>query len=138
MQSYFSFFVIQKILLIPHFPCVMRAQRSFSPRAQNAIPEQDSTEGTIGWELAVNFFDFATRVRSRILAEAGTNFVTNSVPKSPKFFRPFFSWAQEIHSKSTSPAGPKSTPMLDTFSQWSFWVLDPGLRRCFWTPIFLC
>ena len=36
--------------------------------------------------------------------------------------------SQNVHARSTTPKFPKSTPILQTFSQWLLWVLDPGMR----------
>ena len=73
---------------------------SFSPMAQNTNPELASTEGTIGSPWT---FVFVARIRFRIL-ETGTNFVTDSVPKSPRNFQPFFKstppcWARKTEKK---------------------------------------
>ena len=71
-------------------------------------------------------------LRSRILRETGTNFVTHFVTNfvtnwpeiAPNFFRPF-SLPQRIHAKSTPPLGPTSTPILENV----FSVVSLGARH---------
>ena len=100
-------------------------RRSFSPRAPNTIPERASTEGTIGWELAVDFWFGSTKP-----VPNHANFVTNSVPKSPRLF-----------SALVFPAPKKTTPNtrhLRGQDPRQFCKEFPSGCRCFWMPIFLC
>ena len=127
-QSSFTIFgFAPNLLFILPFPCALRA---FSEGL--SAPElgtQSRNEEAQRW-----IFDFAARIRSRILLETGTNFATNCPEIAPKFFGPF-SLPLKIHAKSTPLSGPKSTPTLETF----FSVLSlGGLRCCLWMPIFLC
>ena len=68
-------------------------------------------------------FDFAAQIRVRIFLKDGA----------------LSSLTKKIHAKSTPPKKIlKSRPILKHFLNGFFWALDPGMRRCFWMPAFLC
>ena len=93
-------------------------QVSLNPRAQNA---------KLGWELAVDF-DFAARIRSRILLETGTDFVThfvtnfvmNFVTKSPRSLSGLFSLPPKDPRQIHATFGAKIHASLGNFFLNSF------------------
>ena len=114
-RSFFTNFFAKSVLFILSFPCIV------SPFSGGLSVRELRTQkqgGSSPW-----IFDLAARIRSRILLETGTNFVThfvvnfvtNIVPKSLRIVSGLFSLSQKIHAKSTPPSGPKSMPILETF-----------------------
>ena len=124
---------------IPPFPCVLRGffRGSVSPRAPNTIPERGITEGTrvgarrrsliLRHESGPEFYRKLARILSLILPQDHAEFLT------PFFHAPKKSTPNPRHLRGQNPC-----QFWELFSQWFLWVLDPGLRRCFWIPIFLC
>ena len=133
-NSFMTFFCPQNFV---HPTLSLRTiSESLSDRQLRTQSQNEETQREVGWELAGNFV-LTSRIRSRIFwgrHEGGHEFCHEI---APKFFSPF-SLPQKIHFKSTPLSGPKSLSICISFPQWFLWVLDPGLRPCFWMPEFLC
>ena len=84
----------------------------------------------IGWK---ELTEFAPRnsVSPKKLTEFG---VWNRTPRNR--IRPVSD--QNIHAKAAPSRIPKSTQFRKLLSHWFRWVLNPGFRRSFWMPAFLC
>ena len=96
-------------------------QGSFSPRVQNAIPEWESTDGTkVG--IPRGFLILRHRF--------GCGFSWKTVP--------FLPCTKRNTPNLCHPKNHKAQATFKAFSQWFLWALDPGMRRCFWMPAFLC
>ena len=80
-------------LLILTFPSVLRAfpegPQSESTEHNPGTSKHRGQGGSSPW-----IFDLAARIRSRISPETGTNFVTNSIPKSSQYVSVLFLCAQ--------------------------------------------
>ena len=92
----------------------------FRTQSRNEQAQMES-----GWELPVFFFDFAAQIRVGIFLKDGALSSLSKKKNTPNL---------------PHPKTPKVHAHFKTFSQWflRLCVLDPGMRRCFWMPVFLC
>ena len=122
----------------------MLSLKAFSGIFQSYSSEHNPGMSKHGWNQGGNFlwiFDFAAQIWVRI------SWKTVPFLPCPKRYQcPFFpvrkdisalsSLSKKIHAKSMPPKNPKVYANFKRFSQWFLWAFDPGMRRCFWMPIF--
>ena len=138
-RSSFTNFFVQKKKFIPPFLCILRAfSEGLSVRELRTQSWNEEAQREIGWELAENFCFYVTNPVP-IFFLGGTKAVTNSCHEiAPKFFSPCFPAPKNPRQIHATFGAKIHANFGNFFSQWFLWVLDPGLRQCFWMPIFLC
>ena len=79
------------------------------------------------WKLARILSHILSRILPRILSR-----------NPPEFFQTFFPARKKTTPNPGHLRGQNPRQFWKLFSQWFLWVLDTGLRRCFWMPVCLC